>query len=108
MRLKVDTEGTSFLVAIAPEPVMDFTTKAAKTDENNVPLYAVQLVALADGGAEVITVKVAGDPGKGITQGVTVRVVGLVATPWQMGDRAGIAFRAERIEPVNGSTTRVA
>ena len=36
---------------------------------------------------------------KGVTQGATVRVTGLVATPWSMGDRSGVAYRAAQIEP---------
>ena len=38
-------------------------------------------------------------PGAGIRQGHPVKVVGLVAQPWTMGDRSGVAFRAARIEP---------
>ena len=35
-----------------------------------------------------------------IRQGHPVKVTGLVAQPWSMNDRAGVAFRATRIEPV--------
>jgi hypothetical protein len=58
----------------------------------------VQLIALTDGAAEIIAVKVPGQPGPGIRQGHPVKVVGLVAQPWAMGDRSGVAFRAARIE----------
>jgi hypothetical protein len=34
-----------------------------------------------------------------IRQGHPVKVSGLVAQPWTMNDRAGVAFRAARIEP---------
>lgn len=78
----------------------DFDTKRQKADENGEPLFSVQLVALADGGAEILTVKVAGEP-KGLHQGVPVKVTGLVATTWTMGDRNGIAFKATRIEPAS-------
>jgi hypothetical protein len=71
-------------------------------DENGAPLHSVQLVALNDGGAEVIAVKVAGQP-KGVSQGTTVKVTGLVATPWSMGDRSGVAYRADQIEPTSAS-----
>jgi hypothetical protein len=93
----------TFLCAVGPEPVVDFDSKRPKADESGAPLFAVQLVALAGGGAEVIVAKVAGEP-KGVTQGAMVRVLGLVATPWAMGERSGVAFRAERIEPVTGGT----
>jgi len=42
---------------------------------------------------------VPGQPGPGIRQGHPVKVTGLVAQPWTMNDRAGVAFRAARIEP---------
>jgi hypothetical protein len=44
----------------AQEPVVDFETKRPRADENGEPLFAVQLVALAEGTAEIIAVKVAG------------------------------------------------
>ena len=60
MKLPIDTSVMTFLAAGPPEPVVDFESKAAKLDEHGAPLFAVQLVVLADGGAEVIGVKVAG------------------------------------------------
>ena len=57
---------------------------------------------MADGAAEVISVKVPGEP-KGITQGTAIKVSGLVATPWTMGDRNGVAYRATQIEPLAAS-----
>ena len=69
-------------------------------DENGEPLYLVQLIALSDGAAEIIAVKVAGMPSQAIRQGHPVKVHGLVAQPWTMNDRSGVAFRAARIEPV--------
>jgi hypothetical protein len=35
----------------------------------------------------------------GIRQGHPVKVHGLVAQPWTMSDRSGVAFRAARVEP---------
>jgi hypothetical protein len=82
-----------------PEPVVDFETKRPRADDNGEPLYVVQLVALAEQSAEILAVKVPGMPGPGLRQGHPVKVVGLVAQPWTMGDRSGVAFRAARIEP---------
>lgn len=98
MKLPIDTSGLTFLAAAAPEPVLDFETKATKVDESGLTIFAVQVVALTDGGAEVLAVKVAGEP-KGIVQGSPVKLTGLTAQPWAMGDRTGVAFRASRIEP---------
>lgn len=107
MKLPIDVTGMTFLAAGSAEPVRDFDSKAAKVDENGQALFAVQLVVLVDGGAEVITVKVAGEP-KGVGHGAPVKVTGLVATPWSMGDRSGVAFRVARIEAATSGTGRAA
>jgi hypothetical protein len=98
VKLPVDTSAIAFLCAMAPEPVVDFETKRPRADENGEPLYAVQLVALAEGTAEIIAVKTVG-AAPAVRQGQPVKVVGLVAQPWTMGDRSGVAFRAARVEP---------
>jgi hypothetical protein len=98
MRLPVDTSAIAFLCAVEAEPVIDFETKRPRADENGEPLYVVQLIAMTDGAAEILAVKVAGMP-SGIRQGHPVKVSGLVAQPWSMADRSGVAFRAARIEP---------
>jgi hypothetical protein len=38
-------------------------------------------------------------PSQAIRQGHPVKVTGLVAQPWAMNDRSGVAFRAARVEP---------
>jgi hypothetical protein len=99
MKLPVDTSGIAFLCAVEAEPVVDFETKRPRADENGEPLYMVQLIALTDGAAEIIAVKVPGLPSQAIHQGHPVKVTGLIAQPWTMNDRSGVAFRASRIEP---------
>ncbi len=99
MKLPIDTSGMTLLCATPPEPVIDFDTRRPRADENGEPIYQLQVVALAEGGAEVLQVKVSGQP-KGITQGAPVKVTGLVATPWSMNDRSGVSFRAAKVEPV--------
>jgi len=98
MKLPVDTSAIAFLCALEPQPVIDFETRRPKADENGEPLYAVQLIAMTDGAAEILAVKVPGLP-SGLRQGHPVKVTGLVAQPWSMNDRSGVAFRAARIEP---------
>jgi hypothetical protein len=100
MKLPVDTLAIAFLCAVEAEPVVDFETKRPRADENGAPLDLVQLIALGEGEAEIIAVKGPGLPGPGIRQGHPVKVHGLVAQPWTMADRSGVAFRAARIEPV--------
>src|SRR6186713_1598400 len=103
MKLPVDTSAIAFLCALEPQPVLAFDTKQPRADENGEPLYVVQLIALAEGEAEgeaeILAVKVPGQPSQAIRQGHPVKVTGLVAQPWSMNDRAGVAFRAARIEP---------
>src|SRR5512132_4180253 len=99
MKLPVDTSAIAFLCALEPQPVLDFETRRPRADENGEPLYMVQLIALTDGAAEILAVKVPGLP-SGIRQGHPVKVHGLVAPPWTMNDRSGVAFRAARVEPV--------
>jgi hypothetical protein len=95
----VDTSAIAFLCAVEAEPVVDFETKRPRADESGEPLYVVQLIAMTDGAAEILAVKVPGLPSQGIRQGHPVKVHGLVAQPWTMADRSGVAFRAARIEP---------
>jgi len=100
MKLPVDTSSIAFMCALEPQPVLDFETRRPRADENGEPLYVVQLIALAEGEAEILAVKVPGVPSSGIRQGHPIKVHGLVAQPWSMNDRSGVAFRAARIEPV--------
>jgi hypothetical protein len=86
-------------VRLGPEPVIDFQTKRPRADENGEPLYVIQLLAMGDGSADLLAVKVSGVPSSAIRQGVPVKVHGLVAQPWTMADRSGVSFRATRVEP---------
>lgn len=107
VNLPIDTSAMTFLVGASAEPIRERGTNRPRTDaETGEPLFAVQLVALIEGRANVITVKVPGEP-RSVPQGAPVRVVGLVATPWTMEGRSGVAFRATRIEPL-GQTVRPA
>ena len=97
MRLPIDTSGVSFVVAGGAEPVRDFESKQPKTDETGAPLFAIALMALGDGQPEIISVKVAGTAPT-LTAGQQAKVTGLVATPWAMGERSGVSFRATKVE----------
>jgi hypothetical protein len=81
MKLPVDTSAIAFLCALAPEPVIDFQSKQPRADENGEPLYVIQLLAMGDGSADLLAVKVPGVPSAAIRQGARVKVTGLVAQP---------------------------
>ena len=102
MKLPIDTSRMTLLCATEPEPVVDFETKRPRVDETGVQIMQVGLVALGDGAAELLQVKVASDL-RSLSQGSPVKVTGLVATPWSMGDRSGISFRAQRVEPLSAA-----
>lgn len=99
MRLPINVDSLAFIAVALPEAVVDFDSKQPRTDPDGRPIFAVGVVALGNEGADILTVKVSGQP-KGITQGAPVRVTDLVATTWQMGDRHGVSFRAEAIESI--------
>lgn len=96
MRLPIDTTGLIFLLVKDAEPVRDYETKQVKADADGVPLFQVDVVAMGHGEAEVIRVKVPGEP-EGLTVNGPVTVAGLVASAWQMDGRSGVSFRADTI-----------
>jgi hypothetical protein len=99
LRLHVSTEGNDHMAAGPPEPVLDFDSKQPRVGGDGRPLYSVSVVALGPEGAEVLKVKVPGEP-KGIVRGTPVTLTGVVATYWELNGRSGISFSAERIDPV--------
>ncbi len=97
MKIKVDTHDTKFLVGGPPRPVLEFETSAPRMDaQTGRALFVVSLIALSEDGAEVMDVKVAGDPGS-LIPGQQVSVQNLAATTWEIGDRSGVSFRAVSI-----------
>jgi hypothetical protein len=102
VRLPVDTSGMTLVAMARPEPVVDFATRAPKADANGQPLYTVQVAAMFEDQGEVLAVKVAGEP-TGIIAGLPVQVDRLVAQPWELGERSGIAYRAASIRPTDGA-----
>ncbi|HYB38944.1 MAG TPA: hypothetical protein VEF72_26600 [Mycobacterium sp.] len=96
MKLRIDTNDTTFVCTKPPEARTAFDSGQPKIDHaTGLPLWLVQLMALDSSGGEVIAVTVAGDPK--ITVGQPVQVDGLVALPWSQSGRSGVAFRAEAI-----------
>src|SRR5918995_2041765 len=81
MKLPVDTSAIAFLCALEPHPVLAFDTKQPRADENGEPLYVVQLIALAEGEAEILAVKVPGQPSQAIRQATRSRSPGWSPSP---------------------------
>jgi hypothetical protein len=98
MQLEIKTQGVEFVVSRAPQPKNDNDGRQKADRDSGAPLYVTELVAMDDTGAEVIKVTTAGQPR--ITTRQLVTVVRLVATPWNIDGRGGVAFRAESITPV--------
>ncbi|RCW44680.1 hypothetical protein DFQ14_104270 [Halopolyspora algeriensis] len=99
MRLIIDTSQVSFTVGREATPKTD-QNGIQRTDRNTKePLFAVQLVAVDDGGAEVINVTVAGANPPQVTKGQPVTPTELQAIPWAQNGRNGVAFRATAITP---------
>src|SRR3954471_10414144 len=98
VELPIDASGMTFMAAAEARPVTDFETRQHKVDDNGELLYNLQVVALDPDGAQIITVKTPGDPQ--VAQGTMLELEGLVAMPWSMNERSGVAFRANRIRAV--------
>jgi hypothetical protein len=93
MRLPIDTQTVNFVSAGPPEPVIDFETKQQRVDPTGQPLFNVHLFALGGGSRDQI-----GDY-------TPVRVTSLMASTWEVGDKHGVSFRAERIEATAKAAT---
>jgi hypothetical protein len=103
MRYRVATEGDQLLAASAAEPVLDRESGKPRLGPNGQPDQVLTVVVMgSDGGADVWKVRTT-DVGKNISQGVPVRIHGLVATTWELNGRAGVSLRAERIEPASAA-----
>lgn len=97
MKIPVQTSGTSFTLSKVPEALMDRDTGSQRQDGKGRPLFLVQLVAMTEEGAEVLLVRTP-SPARGLSVGQPIKPVGLVATPWAMGERSGVTYVAEAIE----------
>src|SRR5437660_9277559 len=98
-RLPIDTTSLSFICAKPPEPVLDYNTKAPVADRDGQALYWVSLFVTTDGVADVLRIKVTGEP-KGLATTTPVKVKDLVAMYWKKDDgRSGVSYFAAAIEP---------
>jgi hypothetical protein len=97
-RIPVDLSGC--LVLCTEVPVPKVRDGRQRTDaQSGVPLFTVGVCVIQARASDVVAVTVAGEPA-GLVPGRPVAVVGLVAMPWEQGDRHGVAFRADSIAAV--------
>ncbi|MBQ0868289.1 hypothetical protein [Streptomyces sp. RK75] len=100
--IPVDTSRLGVLrCAVEPETkYSNYENREVKKDRDGNTVYTVGVMVRQEGRrVSVIEIAVPGEP-KGIVEGVQVRVTGLEAFAWSMGDRHGVSFRASAITPV--------
>ncbi|WP_406305064.1 hypothetical protein OHA61_25975 [Streptomyces sp. NBC_00885] len=103
--IPVDTARLGVLrCAIAPEvKISNSETGEVKKDRDGNTIYTVAVTVRQDRRRiSVVEIAVSGEP-KGVEEGQIVKVTGLVAFAWAMGDRHGISFRADAVTPVPGT-----
>lgn len=105
MRLLIDVSQVSFTVSREAEPKNDQNGVQRMDRNTKEPLFAVQLVAVDEGGAEVINVTVAGAVPPKVAKGQPVSPSELQAIPWAQNGRNGTAFRAKSITPVTAPSS---
>ena len=103
MQLELKTEGVDFVVSRVPQPKNDNDGRQKADRDTGELLYTTELVAMDDTGAEVIKVTTAGEPQ--VAKRQTVTVTKLLATPWTVDGRSGVAFKAHSIALVKASNT---
>jgi hypothetical protein len=106
MRLEIKTEGVEFVVSRTPEPKNDGDGRQKADRGTGELLYVTEVVAMDESGAEVIKVTTAGPPK--VTKRQLVAVTGLVAVPWAMDGRSGVAFKADAVVAVKGAAAGAA
>ena len=101
--IPVDTSRITTLVGGAIEPALT-PSGTQRQSRDGKPLFNVPVVALIEGdNPDTFTVRVPG-PVVQIPQLTPVRLIGLVARPWQMEGRSGVSFSASAIQPVQPGT----
>ncbi|MBK1785981.1 hypothetical protein JHE00_16745 [Prauserella sp. ASG 168] len=100
MRLLIDTSRVSFTVGREADAKKDQNGVQRVERNTNIPMWSVQLVAMDDGGAEVITVTVAAPQPPKVSVGQPVIPIALQAIPWAQNGRNGVAYRATDVKPV--------
>jgi hypothetical protein len=105
VRLEIRTDGVEFVVSREPEPKSDMDGRQKADTRTGELLFTTELVAMDDTGAEVIRVTTGGSA-PAVTKRQMVAVTGLVAVPWAIDGRSGVAFRADSVSAVKAAGVR--
>lgn len=100
MRLLIDTSQMSFTVGRPFDRRLDDNGVQRVDRRTGAPLWAAQLVVMDAEGADTITVTIAAPEPPQLQQGQPVGLVRLVATPWALNGRDGIAFRVDEVRHI--------
>lgn len=94
--IRVKTEGSRYTMGGAPKPKLDMEGRQRRDRVSGAELFTSQVIQFNEDGAEVLAITTPGAPSPG--QGDDVVPMGLIAIPWQQGQRSGVAYRADGIE----------
>lgn len=100
MRLSIDTTGKRFIITRKPEPKVDQNGVQRVDKGAQLPMWTTQMVAIDQEGGEVITVTTTAHEAPDLVVDDEVRPVELVAIPWSTNGRAGVAYKAAGIYPI--------
>jgi hypothetical protein len=106
LRYYPKTDGLKFIALGSPTEVIDFQSKTPKLDSDGKGFYSLPVVAIADDEQEIITIK-SSQFAKGITPGVTVKVVDLMISNWEFAGRHGTSYQASAIQLVEIASATV-
>jgi hypothetical protein len=104
MRHLVDIRKVAFTATMNPTEKLDQNGKQ-KINRDGALMWATQVMALDDTGAEVLTITVAGVK-PNVTVGQMVIPVELEAIPWSNNGKHGIAYRAVELRPATASASK--
>lgn len=100
----IDTARFAVCLCVAPPEIKtDQVTGQPRVDREGRAQWVVGVAVRPKGGrrsdADVIDVTVPSEP-VGVTEGMPVRLVDLVASEWSIDGRSGTSWRAEAVTPV--------
>lgn len=100
MILNIDVEDKEFQVTSPSRPKIDQLGIQRIDKETGQPLWMTEVVVTDHSGGEIIKISTAGEK-PDLDRGDPIEVFGLVGVPWVSGSRAGMAFRADSIKPID-------